>query len=332
MLTRRELLAAAISVAVTRPSFSFWQTPKSTLKITFSELPDLYCYLRCGSSNASKLGEAWQPGLAEMAKASAALTGRLAFAAIDGLIADVPSMAALEEVAPLMPEKAPGGQPLREPLLAVVQALKLAQPLYKKEIAGGHRKLYGERLAALKKEFVPNERAAIDILMSGLKLPDKGKEVPILLVAEAPAPAGFTVRSRKSGAVCYVGMREHAGTLLYETILHEATHALEVAAGPSSGSVLDQIRSKLSQKKVASDDALMRNVPHTLFFVHAGAVVRKTIDPQHKDYGEVTGLYKRMAATTDPVIKHWHDHLAGRCTADEAVDRIVADVVKGEKR
>jgi hypothetical protein len=331
-LSRRQLLqagaGAAIGFVLSGPALALRQTPKSTLRIRFEELPDLYCYLRWASSNSDKVGAAWKPAVADMVKAAEMLKGRFAFAAIDGLIADSTSLETLAELAPGMPENGPGGLPLRAPLSLVVGAMKAATPLYKSEILPVHLKQFAERQKLLKSEFLPKEREALDYLMKALNLPDKGKEVPVLIVGEAEAPAGFTVRSRKSGAACFVGMTDHPGTQMYETILHEATHALDVAAGNQSGSVLEQLRLKLAKNKVTADDPLMRNVPHTLFFVQAGETVRRVIDPKHKDYGDITGLYKRMAATTDPVIKHWHKHLAGKCSADEAVDRIVTDVLK----
>ena len=142
--------------------------------------------------------------------------------------------------------------------------------------------------------------------------PGEGSRTPIPMQGE-------------EGAGCYVHVRASFGSAsqLVETILHEATHALDVAG---ESDVLDQLRERLERAGIDRTDRLWRDVPHALIFVEAGEVVRRVVDPEHVHYGEAAGAYARIGEAGAVVRRVWTAHLDGEIELESALERIVAEV------
>jgi hypothetical protein len=113
---------------------------------------------------------------------------------------------------------------------------------------------------------------------------------------------------------------------LYEVILHEATHALDVATA-NQPTVLNELRRRLAAVGLGPRMPVMRNVVHTLFFVQAGETVRRVVDPNHAHYGDTAGYYVKVPLAVAAVRPAWVDHLDGKVSRDEALDAIVSAVV-----
>ena len=65
-----------------------------------------------------------------------------------------------------------------------------------------------------------------------------------------------------------------------------------------------------------------RDAPHTLMFVQAAATVRRTIDPAHQDYGDVSGYYAKFPVVAKLVRDAWTRHLDGQLDRGAALDAI----------
>jgi hypothetical protein len=144
-------------------------------------------------------------------------------------------------------------------------------------------------------------------------------------VAEAPWPQGVTHRRPDGSGVCFVGLNGVQGTQFLETILHESTHALDVAA-QGEGGVLDELRARLEKLGYTPRDRELRDAPHTLMFVQAGETVRRLIDPEHKHYGDVAGYYPKVERVARIELRIWREHLDGKLTRAQALEQIVAEV------
>lgn len=180
-----------------------------------------------------------------------------------------------------------------------------------------------QRLAA---DLEPRLEDCFNDLTGRLKMGYSGRAIPVFLVAYAPFPQGFTHRSR-GGPVCIVGVDGLDSSLLYEVILHEATHALDVATS-NQPTVLNELRRQLAGAGIGPRSPAMRNVVHTLFFVQAGETVRRVIDPNHKHYGDSAGYYAKVPNEAAAVRSAWIDHLDGKTSRDEAIDAIVSAMSK----
>jgi hypothetical protein len=152
-------------------------------------------------------------------------------------------------------------------------------------------------------------------------------EIPVYLVAEAPFPQAVTHRRRGGGGICFVGLSELKGLLLCETVLHEATHALDVATR-DSGSVLVDLQERLRTAGFGPGTPAYRDVPHTVIFVQAGETVRRLLDSAHRHYGEVCGYYAKVPAAAEAVRAWWPPYLDGAIGHAEVVERIVQHFVQ----
>ncbi|MDM7916313.1 MAG: hypothetical protein QUU85_13785, partial [Candidatus Eisenbacteria bacterium] len=153
-----------------------------------------------------------------------------------------------------------------------------------------------------------------------LGLTPSPEPIPVYLVARSPWPHGVTHRTHQGGGVCWIGADGDSGGLLIETILHEATHALDVR---SREGVLAELRARLAASPLQGSPSRQRDIAHTLIFVEAAETVRRVLDPQHIDYGEASGYYARVGRVAEVERTIWRQHLDGRVSREQAIAAIV---------
>jgi hypothetical protein len=304
----------------------------SGLRFEFAPLADLYLLLLKAAREPVPAPADLAAAVARVQRAADRLPELLALSLVGGLAAETGTVAEFARAVPALPETGPGGVPLRASLAEIAEALELAEPAYREQrLPEGRRLVDGALAGPIGRVLLPRERECLDFLRSGLALPEPGRAVPVYLVADVPAPGAFTTRSRRHGAVCVVGVAPHPGSTLLEVVLHEATHALEVMAGTTdeAESVLARVRRRLREAGVPPSDPLLRDVPHTLMFVHAGEAVRRLLDGSHRHYGDTHDYYARLPRVAAPVRRQWARHLDGQIPADEAVALMVEEVLRG---
>lgn len=216
---------------------------------------------------------------------------------------------------------------LREHAVALGEALVAAEPQFRATTWPGHERAIAAARARIDADLAPREaacyaRVAGDLGFDGVEL-----SVPVYLVAGAPPPGAVTQRDDAGRGVCFVAVAEASGSLLYETIVHETIHALDMAANEDA---LDDLRARLKVAGSSPRDREYRDLPHTLMFVEAAHVVRAEIDRDHVDYGDAEGYYARVPGAR-AVREAWTEHLAGRATREEALARIVEGVVRAHE-
>lgn len=324
------LLLALVTLAAPAVARSRRPAPALRLDYAFTAHVDLYFLLRRAVAGEKRLPAGWAVPLESMRRAAAALSDPRWFGVVDAVVGDCAGVAELEQAATDVPEVGPGGIPLRTVVGHVAAAVRAGLPIYESTVAAERRAAVHDALEdRIKKVLVPREPECLDFLATRLALslaPDR-RRIPVQLVADAPHPGAFTSRSRRDGAVCFVAVRAHAGTTLFEVVLHEATHAMDLFAGPSGDSILKQLRRGLAAAGVGEDQPLYRDLPHTLMFVHAGETVRRIVAPEHVHYGDSHGYYAQLPAVAKAVRKHWIECLDGVTASAEAVRRMVGAVV-----
>jgi hypothetical protein len=211
--------------------------------------------------------------------------------------------------------------PLRASALALAAALRQAEPAFLEHPWPADQRAVAAARARLAQGFDPGQAACVAYHLECLGMEDPGLAIPVYLTARAPFPGAFTHIGADGRGVCFVGLADSEGTQLFETVLHEVTHALDIAA--PGASVFEELRRRLQESGVALDDPLLRDVPHTLMFVQAAESIRRTIAPEHQDYGDVSGDYERSGPLAERVRGFWRDHLAGKLTRPEALEGIV---------
>ncbi len=184
-----------------------------------------------------------------------------------------------------------------------------------------HRTAIADARELLERGFDEKQAECLAFHLRSLAMNDPGLEIPVYLVAEAPFPGAVTHRDDEGRGVCFVAVNGAEGSQLFETVLHEATHALDIAVNES---VLGRLREKLAQKGVTQRDRAFRDLPHTLMFVQSAESIRRTVDPEHQDYGDVSGYYSRVSEATQLVRPAWKDFLDGKASLEETLERIAS--------
>ncbi|MFO0982451.1 MAG: hypothetical protein U1E76_12075 [Planctomycetota bacterium] len=212
---------------------------------------------------------------------------------------------------------------LRAPAAHLARALGQIEAAFRKDVWPGHRELLAAAAKEVEARLIDKESECFAYMGDKLEIHLGDLEVPVYLVAEAPWPQGFThVREGGSG-VCFVGLNGAQHTQFLETILHEATHALDVA---STGSVFDDLRTQLEHAGVPRTSRVWHDAPHTLMFIQAGETIRRIVDPGHQHYGDVAGYYPKVKRIAEVERAAWLAYLDGNTTRAEAVRTIVAQL------
>jgi hypothetical protein len=157
-------------------------------------------------------------------------------------------------------------------------------------------------------------------------------QLPVVLVTRAPEPGAFTHRSR-DGAVTFVAAADETldTGLLCEIVVHEAIQALDVSP-LGRDSLLAELRRALLGRGVGPTDPLQRDAVHTLFFLAAAEAVRRHVDPEHRDYGDVRGYYARAGKAAEVARAPWSADIAGERSREELVRELVEALAPTERR
>ncbi|HWP31996.1 MAG TPA: hypothetical protein VNK96_09790 [Fimbriimonadales bacterium] len=263
----------------------------------------------------------------EFQKAQSLLSEPFGFALIDGIVTGFEDYEKLENYAMKAPEKSSRGSLLRVPLESIAKAMRLSRPLYEKNLKQKHKEQFQKKLQDIEKGFSPHEQDVVDFMIRGLRFPKETLRVPIILVAFAPHPGGLTVRSSNNGAVCIIGMSQFSGSTFYEAIVHESIHAFD-ATFASSDNALSMLREMLLRNGVGREDAIYRNLPHTLMFVHSAEAIRKYVNRKHRPYGETSGYYSKMGKISELVETHWQEYLKKGDNLETTLQLVVEKALK----
>jgi len=308
---------------------------KAPTRIEFheSEAVDLWFHVRAVAGSRATPIEALAPAVEAAQELHRALArDALAWGAVEGLLPGAERASDIVAAFVRAPEsiELPGGAkaPVRAGAQKLAAALAQAEPAFAETW-----KEHALRTRAARERWQatvgPKERELIAFHLASLGMRDPNLAIPVYLVADASWPGAVTHLDEAGRGVCFVAVDTEPGSLLFETVLHEATHALDVATNDDSA--LGALRKKLEAAGHGPRDKLYHDLPHALMFVQAAESVRRVIDPAHVDYGESEKVYERMGASAEAVRGFWHDHLDGHLTLDQALDGIVASLEPAPK-
>jgi len=312
------------------------KTETTRLDYRIEPLVDLYNYVR---ALATQRGDPEVP--AEFAQAVAAAKklreklglSILAWGTLDQNLLSCKSASDLKRAFEALPQEIPvfRGKPvaIRAEAICFAEELAAVESLYLEQQWPTHQAAIRAAMQRIEQQFQPKEAECLSFMVKSLGMPDPKDVVPIYLVQQASWPGAFTFRRADGGGVCFVsvGRAEHAGSLLFETILHEATHALD-GLTRDTGSILIELRRKLQAAGMSPSDRDFRNIPHTLMFIQAGETIRRMVNPRHKHYGDAAGYYGKMGRIVVVERPLWIEYLDGKLTREAAVHRIVATLVE----
>jgi hypothetical protein len=287
---------------------------------------DLYFHVRAlaGAGGASP-GETLASAVEAARELDRALAGdALAWGPLEGLLPGAESAADIVAAFARAPEylELRGGR--KAPMRAGAQKLAAALARAEPDFAPLWRSHADHTAAALQRwneQVLPKERELLAFHLESLGMRDPELAVPVYLVADASWPGAVTHLDDGGRGVCFVAVDPVPGSLFFETVLHEATHALDVATDDESA--LGELRKKLEAAGHGPRDRAYHDLPHALMFVQSGESIRRKIYPAHVDYGESEKVYVRMGPDVEALRGYWRDHLDGKLSRSEALDGIV---------
>ncbi len=211
-------------------------------------------------------------------------------------------------------------------------ALDALRPWYLATIAPAAGREVEAAIESLNEYLAPRLADCYRDACDALGMTDPGHSVPVYLVPSGPRPGAITYRSR-TGLACVVAL--DAGTdcqgagldLLVEVILHETLHALDFAT-QEQPTALQQLRAALRE---SSHVERLRDLPHTLIFLQAAAVVRDHFGPDHRGYGELCRYYQKVPAAIRALRQPWADRLDRHVPLPETVAAILANLDDAER-
>jgi hypothetical protein len=252
------------------------------------------------------------------------LGGALAWGIVEGTLRACHSAADARKAFASVPEtyktRAEKVVKLRERALNVVDELAKVETAWREKYWADDEKAIRAAQSRLATGFLAKQAACFELCAQSIGVAPPDLVISSYLVARAPAPGAITHRDDDHRGICFVSVNAAEGTQLDETVLHEATHALDLAIADD---VFDALRERLAKADVKPDDRVMRDAPHTLMFVNAAETIRRVVDPKHVDYGDASGYYAKVQAIADVERPLWKQYLDRKITRDEALDGIV---------
>lgn len=221
---------------------------------------------------------------------------------------------------------------VRDAAVRYAKALNAIEASYLKNVGPQHQALADKTAAYIAKAFQPKEQKCFDYLRNSLGLPDPQSRIPVFLAAETPWPGAFTFWTGNKKGTVVISIESHPGSMLLEALMHEAIHALDLEKA-GDGNVLEALRSRLKKAGMGENDVAVVQGAHLLVFIQAGETVRRLIDPSHRHYGDVRGVYQYaalqpLANIARPV---WVDYLDNKFSREEAINKIVDGFLKVPK-
>jgi len=250
----------------------------------------------------------------------------LAWGAFEGLLPGCESAADLLAAAARAPEEAqlPGGQSiaLRARVQRVAAALVEAEPACAELLAENAGTVALAR-ASWEELVGEQERALFRHHQERLGLAGLALTIPVYLTAHGARPGAVTYFDEDGKGVCFVAVAGRAESELFEVVLHEATHALDLAAG--KGSLLSALRDALGAAGFDQRSRPFHDLPHLLMFLQAAESVRTVLAPEHEDYGQTQGVYARMGPRAAHLRERFAEYATGKRTRAELVQAFVAE-------
>lgn len=248
----------------------------------------------------------------------------LAWSVLDGRLTGCESAAQLVQRFEAMPDPVSllGGRSVsvRDDAVALGKAIERVESDFLRDKWPNRKKKIQAALDRIKLGFAGNESKCLEYMMQALEIKGVTGQIPVYLVSSASWPGAMTFSLPQWGQACFVSINAAEGTQLLEIVLHEATHALDIASD-NDDDVFTRLRAELKSAGVTRRDPVMRDVPHSVMFIQAGETIRRFVDPEHVHYGQKKGVYDRMRYARK-ILPIWIDYLDKKSDLDETIKQI----------
>ncbi|MDX6288797.1 MAG: hypothetical protein QOH42_596 [Blastocatellia bacterium] len=221
--------------------------------------------------------------------------------------------------------------PLRERAVHLARTLAVIERAFLQKVWPQHKAAIRQAKLRIARDLEPKEQELFAYFTGHLGFENADYVVPIYLVAEGPWPAALTANSdgRKHGA-CLVNVGDSQGAHLFDAILHESIHALNLET-EGNGNVLVDLRRRLLEAGFDKNDLIVREGPHMLVFIQSVETVRRFLDASYLPYTE--GVFARpgIKPLINAELSIWTAYLDGKSSREDALNQIVNEFIKTRK-
>ncbi len=221
--------------------------------------------------------------------------------------------------------------PLRERAVHLAKSLAAIEKPFLDQVWPQHKVVIEQAAARIDQTLGPKEQEVFAYMTKHLGMENANYLVPVYLVAETPWPGGFTMWGKSSSSttrgICLLSVEANKGSLLLESLLHEAIHALDLET-KGTGNILIELQNRLLKAGYTKSDRDFQQAAHFLVFIQTAETVRRMLDPSHRHYGEVKGVYARVPLVAKVEVPTWTAYLDGKISREEALNRIVEGFIK----
>lgn len=285
---------------------------------------------RVGSAGAEAPVEV-RPVLVEPARALMGHPGSmLAMTYVASAVAGAENAAGLARAAEAAPERAGPQQnpvPVRELVGPYLRALAAEWDGYRTESWPAAREKLDGAVERVRGMLARDPERLLPALLTPLGVKDPGIMIPVFITTQSPPPGGITVRGRGL-PICFVSIEDRSDSEVAEAVLHEAIHAFDVVTERRQPTAMTLLRRSLIEAGVSERDPFLRDAWHTLFFLQAAHTVRAVIDPSHRDLGERSGYYAKVAQIYEIEKRIWGQRLDGKLSLEEALAQLTTELVE----
>lgn len=306
------------------------ETNQSRLEVRVKPFIDLYFFVYKLSSGSEKAPDIVGFPQAVEAARQTPLTSTL----IDLILFRCENAAEAVEAFSQFPEthKTRKGEiiPLRERAVHLAKSLVAIEKPFLDQVWPQHKVVIEQAAARIVQTLGPKEQEVFAYMTRHLGMENANYLVPVYLVAETPWPGGFTMWGKSSSStrgICLLSVEANKGSLLLESLLHEAIHALDLET-KGTGNILIELQNRLLKAGYTRSDRDFEQAAHFLVFVQTAETVRRMLDPSHRHYGEVKGVYARLPLVAKVELPTWTAYLDGKISREEALNRIVEGFIK----
>ena len=209
-------------------------------------------------------------------------------------------------------------QTLEEIARAISDNLLHAMPVYESRVFPAHKPRLDSALDFLEKTFLPREQLLYRELARSLSYAFK-PPMPVYLTGSGTTRGAFT----SEPSLTVINVSDLNDMDVAELVLHEVVHGAENLNQSRSQSALAILNAEL---KARDKSASFPSAWHALIFWNAGELTRRLLDPNHTQYGDRYGVYKRdFARERELYSRYWNAWLDGKMSLREAL----ADVAEG---
>ena len=146
---------------------------------------------------------------------------------------------------------------LRGPAMKLAKAVEAIEPEFLKDRWPTHKEALDAVLEQTQTRLLPVQDDCYDFILESFGMPQARRDLLVYLTYEMPPPGGVTFRRIGGGGISFVAVQDVPPTEVFETVLHETMHTLDILTRDQE-SMLVRLENELLAARLPPRDPRMR--------------------------------------------------------------------------